>query len=151
MVPLPCSIETPGDSDFFGFLSERSSEGWSRFPRGGRIPARFLASVRRKGSIQDSGRPGLRAGVSGFPQARRQNIFTWDSMTYRRIARFEPQFRHEEHTMDGGELECVAFVRLSGELGFCCQHAHCQELRSWKGTSMRARRIRWRPKPERRS
>lgn len=39
----------------------------------------------------------------------------------------------ESHTMDGGELECVAFVRLSGELGFCCQHAHCQELRSWKG------------------
>lgn len=39
----------------------------------------------------------------------------------------------ENHTMDGGELECVAFVRLSGELGFCCQHAHCQELRSWKG------------------
>ncbi len=39
----------------------------------------------------------------------------------------------DSHTMDGGELECVAFVRLSGELGFCCQHAHCQELRSWKG------------------
>lgn len=39
----------------------------------------------------------------------------------------------ESHTMDGGELECVAFVRLSGELGFCCQHAHCQELRSWRG------------------
>ena len=39
----------------------------------------------------------------------------------------------DEHTMDGGDMECVAFVRLSGELGFCCQHAHCQELRSWKG------------------
>ncbi len=38
------------------------------------------------------------------------------------------------HTMNGGDMECVAFVRLSGELGFCCQHAHCQELRSWKGT-----------------
>lgn len=39
----------------------------------------------------------------------------------------------ESHTMDGGDMECVAFVRLSGELGFCCQHAHCQELRSWRG------------------
>jgi hypothetical protein len=37
------------------------------------------------------------------------------------------------HTMDGGELETVASVNLSGAFGFCCQHAHCQELRSWAG------------------
>jgi hypothetical protein len=62
------------------------------------------------------------------------------------IEHHEPKLTHKDvvipcvcpnadnHTMNGGELECVAFVRLSGELGFCCQHAHCQELRSWKGT-----------------
>jgi len=38
-----------------------------------------------------------------------------------------------EHTMNGGELEAVASVRLSGQYGFNCQHAHCQGLKSWKG------------------
>jgi hypothetical protein len=38
-----------------------------------------------------------------------------------------------EHTMNGGELEAIASVRSSGQYGFCCQHAHCQQLKSWKG------------------
>lgn len=38
-----------------------------------------------------------------------------------------------EHTMDGGELECVAMVAGDGSMSFCCQHAHCQEFRTWRG------------------
>lgn len=41
-----------------------------------------------------------------------------------------------EHTMDGGELECVAMVGGTGAFTFCCQHAHCQTFRSWR--SMKA-------------
>ena len=39
----------------------------------------------------------------------------------------------EKHSMNGGALECAAILFADGGLGFCCQHAHCQELRSWKG------------------
>jgi hypothetical protein len=38
-----------------------------------------------------------------------------------------------QHSMDGGELECVVMIAASGALSFCCQHAHCQQLRTWKG------------------
>jgi hypothetical protein len=38
-----------------------------------------------------------------------------------------------DHTMNGGDLETVAFVRTSGQYGFKCQHAHCTSLHSWKG------------------
>jgi hypothetical protein len=39
----------------------------------------------------------------------------------------------EEHTMNGGDLECVAMVAGDGSMSFCCQHAHCQAFRTWKG------------------
>lgn len=39
----------------------------------------------------------------------------------------------ESHTMNGGELECVVMIASDGSLSFCCQHAHCQQLRTWKG------------------
>jgi hypothetical protein len=38
-----------------------------------------------------------------------------------------------EHTMNGGEFEAIASVRLSGQYGFFCHHAHCQQLKNWKG------------------
>lgn len=39
----------------------------------------------------------------------------------------------DEHTMNGGEFESVVMIAKTGALSFCCQHSHCQELRSWKG------------------
>jgi hypothetical protein len=38
-----------------------------------------------------------------------------------------------EHTMDGGDMECVVMVSASGAKSFCCQHAHCNHLRTWRG------------------
>jgi hypothetical protein len=37
--------------------------------------------------------------------------------------------QHTTNAMGGA----LAMVNTSGSLGFCCQHAHCSELRSWKG------------------
>ena len=37
--------------------------------------------------------------------------------------------QHTTNTMGG----TLAMVNTSGSFGFCCQHAHCSELRSWKG------------------
>lgn len=39
----------------------------------------------------------------------------------------------EEHTMNGGELEAVALVSMSGAYSFRCMHAHCTELHTWRG------------------
>jgi hypothetical protein len=38
-----------------------------------------------------------------------------------------------EHTMNGGEMETIAMIRNDGAFSFVCQHAHCQQLRTWKG------------------
>jgi hypothetical protein len=37
------------------------------------------------------------------------------------------------HTMDGGPLESVVMIGKDGAVSFCCMHAHCIELRTWKG------------------
>jgi hypothetical protein len=38
-----------------------------------------------------------------------------------------------QHTCDTGEMQTVATVRVSGQFGFNCLHAHCQKLHGWAG------------------